>query len=107
MFPMFSKKRVESGVAHDVNDNFKLQPTVRHSFTARPSASDQLISGLVADPGYFREGANPKGWCANLLFGTFFAKNCMNMKIIRTKRRRAPSTPLGSASVDICSSFLY
>ena len=37
---------------------------------------------VVADPGFPREGRNPRQVGANLLFGKILAQNCMKMKEI-------------------------
>ena len=52
----------------------------------------------VADPVFPRGGSQlPKG-CANLLFGRFFAENCMKMKEIRLRGDVRPLRPRGSAT---------
>ena len=41
----------------------------------------------VANPGF--PGGNPRGGCANLLFGQIFAENCMKMKEFGPREGRA------------------
>ena len=64
----------------------------------------------VADLGFPRRGANPRGRGKNLLFGKIFAKNCIKMKEFGPRGRARPWLPLGSANAfnfTICFVFIF